>query len=327
MKNSQQFPPAAAPVEPVAPMQAMPANDLIDPQALPPWMTGSPNRPSQPGQPAPYNAPPLNGQGGLAGSSLLDMNALPDWLREAEQTQNGPGGGAQGPAPYQNGPINPPPSPGQTPSGPGNLAAASLIDMNALPGWLRSTESQQGFPANSDPSVSRPSPFGPPPRPESVRVPNRPRGEIGPHEQSEVAANVFSSMLGVASSAPYYPSQSMNDAFGPSQNPSGANFQAGSQFVPPDSQRDGINSASTTMPPGYAPSAGSGSLQGYQGGYPTGYAPEGAYSAGNQPNNSSNIPPGTMNSAPAPGQNSSGSKSSNSKRRSFLDTIREWFSR
>jgi hypothetical protein len=97
----------------------------------------------------------------------------------------------------------------------GTLSMGSLIDVNALPEWLRSStdtpQSQQGqnvtngqmdnrfTSSHSTPNYLNPS------RPENVRVPNRPRGENGVNEGSEVAANVFSSMLGVASNAPQYP--------------------------------------------------------------------------------------------------------------------------
>ena len=91
--------------------------------------------------------------------------------------------------------------------------------MNALPDWLRAAqdqgiEQQSGMPpiglahAGNVDNVGTRSNMPQPPRTENMRVPSRPRSEMAPHEQSEVAAaNVFSSMLGVASAVPSFPSQ------------------------------------------------------------------------------------------------------------------------
>src|SRR5207248_11411116 len=122
-------------------------------------------------------------------------------------------------------------------------------------------------------------------------VPSRPRGEMASHEQSEVAANVFSSMLGVASTAPSFSSQPPGQALGDSAG----------QSQPSMSQ----------MP----------QTQGY-----TGY--QGGYSMGNQsawpqqPASGSNMMPAM------PGQEQNVPPSaSKPARRGFLDTIRSWFSR
>ena len=177
------------------------ANDLLDQQALPPWMSdlgqgqgqAAPQGPSfPPAQANPQAWPPpientphvpaeaASDPSRLSAASLLDVSALPGWLREDEQKQGAPGGGT--------------------------LSAGSLLDPNSLPAWLRESESQppMGYPGTPPIHPMSPSPYGAP-RVESVRVPSRPRSEIAPQEQSEVAANVFSSVLGVASTAPYYP--------------------------------------------------------------------------------------------------------------------------
>src|SRR5260370_16578770 len=80
---------------------------------------------------------------------------------------------------------------------------------------MRSPETQQqaGMPpiGNARPVA------GSAPRIENARVPSRPRSEMVPLEESEVAANVFSSMLGVSSSAPnFHPAGTQWNA--PSQN-------------------------------------------------------------------------------------------------------------
>ena len=183
--------------------------------------------------------------------------------------------------------------------------------MNALPDWLRAPENPGMGPANtgnmgnvganSGAGGVRFNSFVPPqaPRAENMRVPSRPRGEIAPHEQSEVAANVFSSMLGVASTAPSFSSQPTGQAFGDSQASQG--FSAG-QSQP-------------SMP----------QMQGYMG-YQEGY---GGYPMGNQP--------AWPQQQPASGSNMGSGVSGQGQivppsaskpvKRGFLDTIRSWFSR
>ena len=116
---------------------------------------------------------------------MLDKNSLPTWIREGDQIQT-----------YGSG------QPGQAPSANSGLSGSSLIDANAVPGWLRSIDNQQQTNVQSMGNM-RPS-SGPTHHIENTPVPSRPRGEIVPQEQSEVAANVFSSLLGVSSSTPSF---------------------------------------------------------------------------------------------------------------------------
>ena len=311
-------PPVPPAVDPITPVQRMPAHDLVDQQALPPWLTGQTNAPEQPvrSPQAPQEHqqpmyPQASAQSGLAASSLLDMNALPGWLRENEPSQaQSPSSASPGSPPFA--------QPGQTqPSNTGNpLSAASLIDMNALPDWLRAPENlgmgrsnsaNMGNAGNVGNVGSKTGASGArfnssahpqAPRPENMRVPSRPRGEMAPHEQSEVAANVFSSVLGVASTAPSFSSQPPGQGFGDSQG-----FSAG-QSQPSMSQMPQTQ--------GY---------MGYQGGY-------GGYSMGNQPAGSQQPASGSNMMPAMPGQEQNVPPSaSKPARRGFLDTIRSWFSR
>ncbi|GAC1629480.1 MAG: hypothetical protein NVS4B11_28350 [Ktedonobacteraceae bacterium] len=248
------------------------------------------------------------GQAGFMASSLLDENSLPSWMREAErgaqeqratmpQPQQATWQAPQQPAMPQRGYEQPwqasqqqassppwqmpqqqqpayPPAPGGNAStqGPaGTLSMGSLIDMNALPEWLRSAaeaqQGQTGQPGNQQRSIgpNTMNSYGPPSRIENMRVPSRPRGEVGSNEGNEVAANVFASMLGVASNAPQYPAQ-------PQQGyPTYPNGQPMENTMPPD-QAQGMPNAQ-----GYA----SGQLgpQNYgQMGYPNGMQPgQGTY--------------------------------------------------
>lgn len=192
-------PPQSAPVQPPqsaplnAPQGPISGNDLIDPQALPPWMTNQP-----------ASAVPQPGQN-FDAASLIDAGALPSWMRDNHPQQASvPAFPAtppaqpvwQAPAPQElpfNGQMN-----GQPPVN--GLSAASLIDMNTLPDWLKTSDQQQGIPPS-------PTPFGGAGR-DNVRVPSRPRSGMGmgPQEDSAVAANAFLSVLGVAS-APNFPAQ------------------------------------------------------------------------------------------------------------------------
>jgi hypothetical protein len=310
--------------------QSFQAHELIDQQALPPWLGGQTNSPAQPDQAnqqsgSPYNYPasaPIppgqtNLSSGIGASSLLDMNSLPAWMRESEQGQ---GRG------YMQGQDTPPAHPGQPSSGNnsgGNLTAASLIDMNSLPGWLRSSEEDQGMQQESM-GNPRPAHFGTTPRVENIRVPSRPRAEMGPYDSSEVAANVFSSMLGVASSAPYFPSPGFPS--GSQQGFQGEQFQQ--QQGQPQMRQMPAPNPSGSMP--QMNNAAPGMQPGFSG---QGYAPTGqqGYSMVNQPGGSgqqlASNRAGMQSFSAGNGQRSNPSSSGTKPaRRGIIDTIRSWFS-
>jgi len=303
------------------PSHLLSAGDLIDRQSLPGWMTGQPNQPDPQQNQATWQRGPAstvspgrgdNGQQpGMAASSLLDMNALPAWLRDDQQAQ---------------GYANQAGQQGQMASN--GLAAGSLIDMNALPAWLRAADGQPQAMATGGnmPSAA----FGGPGRIESARVPSRPRAELIPPEQSEVAANVFSSMLGVASHSPYYPPSTPGGQQGfqnvPAQ-PSGSLFAP--QAMPPTGSPS-LYGSDQAMPSGAAgtyPGQGmtpggyaAGGYQAYQGGYQNAQNPYAAYPGGYQ---AQQIPQsGPYNAGQNAPMNQAGAKTG---KRSFLDTIREWF--
>jgi hypothetical protein len=281
-------PAAAAPPQPPAgaPGQPLNARDLIDPQQLPDWLRGQ----VQPQSQSQGNAADLTVGGAtrLNAASLLDMNALPAWLRDNQQepapaAQSAPWPPAGDPAAYPGRPQNP-----GAPAG--SLTAASLIDMNALPEWLRSGVN---LPSASEapgrlPEPPRPAAEGLAQRMESMRVPSRPRNETGVNEQNEAAANVFASLLGVASVAPSLPSTPGADPrYGPVPS-----FQT-QQITP--------------APP-----------------FPQSYAAP--YPGANQPQ----VPVSPPYAAPAsPLAAESGEQSPRQggrpPRRSFLDVIRSWF--
>lgn len=261
---------------------------------------------------------------GIAASSLLDANSLPQWMRE--NNQHG-----------QQGQQSPQSQYGQ--SGPGSgslLSAGSLIDMNSLPEWLRtaeqSTQNMYAQPASSSPSgasgvYGTPGGQGTAPRVESMRVPSRPRPEMAPLEQSEVAANVFSSMLGVASvsspypSAPgsgYAPAQQSFQAMPPSSPPAQGQFpssaapsfiQQGQQGFPmgvPPSQPSAPPSAYMAMPPA---TPAQGNMPNTYGGYQP---------VPMSPNAFQGLPPGEQ-------AQTAGTAGPKTARRGFLETIRGWF--
>jgi hypothetical protein len=216
------FPSPAGPAQPAAgPMNmsdpaGFSARDLVDQQALPSWMqqggqAGNAPNPAGSFEPVRSNDPAAQQGQGMAASSLLDMNSLPSWLREnGQQGQSGQGQASAAQAQ---------PAPNNT------VAASSFIDMNALPEWMGGPRGQTGKQpqVNAPTTSARPGPVGPP-RVENVRVPSRPRGDISASETSEVAANVFASMLGVASGAPNYPAQHQGG---------GQPYQQGPQGYPP----------------------------------------------------------------------------------------------
>ena len=245
------------------------AHELIDPQATPGWMDGQSNPPGY---------PPQDAQTRLAASSLLDPDSLPTWLRENEHAQG---------------------HPRQAPGEKGGLSGASLIDANVLPEWLRNADQQQaGMPPAGN---ARSAGYGVAPRAESVRVPSRPRAEMSPHEQSEAAANVFSSLLGVASTAPNIPFTGV-----PSPAPSGNAAPSQQAFQGGQYQGPQWNASYQQAGPGGVPAA-------------QGYNPY----VGSQPGMPPQPPPAY--GPPRAGQrsNSPGAKPA---RRGIIETIRSWFS-
>jgi len=330
-------PTSSAPVN--MPQGPIAGGDLIDPQALPQWMTNQPG-PATPAQGERFSA-----------SSLLDANALPPWMRDAGQQQPPvprapsfpPMPSAQA-APLPQGPVfnsqmpAGPAMPGQNASGqppqPSNgLSANSLIDMNALPDWLRPAEEQQRYPyPPPQPGMpAGPAPFGGPARAENMRVPSRPRSEmgIGPQEESSVAANVFSSVLGVASAAPLFPAQAPGPFSAPPQpvNSGGpaplAQVMPQAQGIPPAMQGNLFAQGTPggqgmgAYPPYPVPPTPGQPPAGYQGGMNMGALPGGTLSF---PGNG----PGAQPGQPAAKEPAKPMKPA---RRSIFDALRDWLSR
>ena len=298
------------------------AENLIQPDDLPDWMKSLPQSPqpfvpqnnvwgdaqSQASQlransftPNPaYNNSPLPPQSfqeessGLNASSLLDTNSLPTWLREGDQIQTY--GSSQS---------------GQASSASSGLAGSSFVDANAVPGWLRSLDDQQQTNLQSMGNM-RPHASGIPPRIENTRVPSRPRGEIVPQEQSEVAANVFSSVLGVSSSAPYFPPTEAGSQWqAPAQEATfpSQGFQNG-QPQPPT----GMQWNAPVQPPG---ATGGSQAQAYNsGGRNVSYT--------GMPQQPQQLPngPGMPMASQQSNMNVSHPKPA---KRGFLETIRSWF--
>lgn len=303
------------------------ASDLIDRQSLPPWMVSNqqvpPPHPAPatwqgnppPIVPAPVNPapPPMNGQGGpqsgLSVSSLLDVNSLPPWLREEQQGQ----------------------------AGSSNMSAGSLIDVNALPSWLRAVDGQPQGQQGQQAGRNAPTPYGSAPRVESARVPVRPRAEMMPPDQSEAAANVFSSVLGVASVSPQYPASpaaNQQNFAGAPNGPSGAYYP--SQQASPMAAPSMLNNEQAVPPgAGVAPWPAQGTIPGsYAGNYAnanpnSGPMMQNPYVAQQGQSMPPQSPSSVMQAGTFQGgQNSQAYAAGASARpgkRSFLDTIREWF--
>lgn len=342
----------AAPSSPAAPLSA---GSLVEPDSLPGWLTGRPTIPqsmqqsmqsrampfdNRPGQTsgaqadfasrATWQAPVEQGnrqdyrqdfrqdyangddRPGIAASSLLDVNTLPQWMRN----------------------DSPMSSMSSTPDQAGQrannrLVPGSLIDMESLPAWLRSTDQPQ---QHRYPQVNQMSPTSGPysipavgqvQRPDTMRVPNRPRAEMAPLEQSEVAANVFSSILGVSYNASSMPVgqpgtyAGTQQAFQPQASPQGQ------QYAP----------APAPAPPAYAgpftQHGEGGYLQAGQQGLQASNMPGeyGGYGGGNYGNGYVGTPQGAApyqmpGSSPETMTSNTGAKPA---RRGFLETIREWF--
>lgn len=299
MKGAQGSEPQNGP----APTQAgFSAGELIDQRSLPQWMQ------EQPGQqktgPLPARGVPVNGSGqvldmgvsrasteGMPASTFIEMDSLPPWMREGELGST-PEMGAQG-----------------------RMAAGSFIDQSALPQWMRNAENEQtGMAASA----------GSPARGEGIRVPGRPRTEAGTQEQSEAAANVFSSMLGVAASSPVVPGQAPASNLAVTQG----------QWVPPQAlppqSLPGWQSPSpseTGVPPQtwYAPAQGAAASALPP---PTTYAPGGRVGTPAGMQHPGFPPTERAGSALAPGIGSASSgrtPATDTRKKGFFDAIREFF--
>ncbi len=278
------------------------ANELLDMNSMPTWMREGAQIP-QPSQPAaPYPAQ------GLPAGGLLDMNSMPTWMREGAQN------GAQGPQITDQG-----------------MAAGSLVDLNSMPAWMR----------NSDPGLTGSSNAGGRPGQVPARpVPSRPRNEASTQEQSEVAANVFSSMLGVAASTPTLPGQEYNfpNNMGGAQGQPGQPQPPFQQPQPPSWQQAGMPQShqgaapvwqmSDITPPSnpnaYPPAAQAGVMGAM--GYPQNTEqPAWSYSATDRGTLgvSSGAGAGYYNPNPNPGN----AQNTEPKKKGFFDSIRDFFSK
>jgi hypothetical protein len=216
----------------------------------------------------------------------------------------------------------------------GTLSAASFIDKNALPDWLRAdAELKQASQAGSTSTAQvqdgggpqlgpRGAPYSVPPRSaENVRVPSRPRSEMGLPESSEVAANVFASMLGVASAAPQIPYQGQGMPLG--------------QRSPQQETRSDMSPAQGGVPGPMSTISPMPSQQGPQGYVPGGY--NSAYHGNVQANAGMGMPPAMMSPQGQPGNMGPmptepgvmEEQKSNTKpaRRNLFEAIRHWLFR
>ncbi len=341
------------------PSQGFSARDLVDQQSLPSWMKQQGGTGSLPAQP---------GAGGtISPSSLVDVNSMPPWLQESTRQEQKSGslppvqanspwqppmqGGAmqqpsfspmqQGSPVWQSASPQIPPTPGMNnaPVQGGGLSASSFIDPNALPQWLRSTAEQQNqlgsAMASQRPAATPRSGYSAPPRVDNVRVPSRPRGEINPNEGNEAAANVFASMLGVASTTPNFPGSPPAQGYG-MQGGSFGQGMPGSPFSPMQGtpSANNIPGQVAGAPPGFNNPQG---MQGQQAqGYASGGFNNGMYQAGNQ--GQGNYPAGNaFLGAPQYPANSSGTgnlgigtdgeqkTSMKPAKKGLFDMIRDWF--
>jgi hypothetical protein len=338
--------PQTPPVQGYTPDQGFSAHDLIDQQAMPAWMQGAQGS-------GPQNRP-VPTQAGFSAGELIDQRSLPQWMQEqSAQEQTGPipargvpvNGGGQvmemGQASSEGMPASTFIDMGSLPAwmregeqgsapgiaGQGRMAAGSLIDQSSLPQWLRNAENEQTGMAASASAAGHT-------RGEGIRVPGRPRGEASPQEQSEAAANVFASMLGVAASAPVIPGQMPASNLGVAQ---GQPFPPPPQFPAPQvlpdwqspapSPADRGGQAQTWRAPGQVSSAGVALT-------PQAYPPGGQMgmqlqaSRGEQLSYTGFSPTERAGSALAPGIGSTSSGralATDTKKKGFFDAIREFF--
>ena len=283
------------------------AGDLIDQRSVPKWMQDQQGQAKS--DPISALGVPVNGSGqmtglgqgieggeGMPASTLLDMNSMPAWMREGEQ-------GAQQ-------------------SGPG-MAAGSLIDVGGLPAWMRNSE-------NTPPNAGMPAQNIGQARSEGIRVPSRPRTDAGTQEQSEAAANIFASMLGVAASAPVMPGQSQT----PLNNLGVAQGQPGqypqpqvSQASIPGWQSPQPQAAQSAQPQGWQMAGASPIPNAYTPGGQAGSMPPRASMPGqaSYPGLAGTNTPGTGAALGVGSNNNGQAQATDAKKKGFFDAIREFF--
>lgn len=312
-------PPSSLPASPTAAASAAPglsfsAHDLIDEKSLPSWMQSPaekngaqvPHTPQGFQPPAdvrnivptassplpPPATPPASqgGQPGLAASSLLDMDALPQWLREGGAQSSGNMG-----VPQARGGVSPNGPAAQAASVPqenGRVSASSFIDMNALPNWLRASDGSELGP--SVPSGPGNSPYNSAAntslRADNMRVPSRPRGEVNQTETSELAANVFASMLGVASSTPNFPGPQTPQASSPQHPAAQGNPVNPSQSPQSPVQSSPYGQSNSAVAYGQLNQAGQTSLSGQGQGYAANPYSQMSQAGLQQPGSQTNVP-------------------------------------
>ena len=315
------------------------AGELIDGQSVPTWMQEQPGQ-AKAGSTSAMGVP-VNGSGQMAGmsqgtisgegmpaSTLLDTNSMPTWMREGEQGTSQPGSGMSAgslidkdglPAWMREDEQS-----GKPQAGAG-MAAGSLIDKGGLPAWMRE-QSGAGQPQSANA-----------PRNEGMRVPSRPRSDTGMLAQSDEAANIFSSMLGVAASAPVIPGQAPIDNNNPgvaqmptiqypqqqqTPNPVIPGWQTPPQTPPQAAQPQPWQMANpapaSPTPTAYAQGSQANSLSGMQA--QTSMSGQVSYPgqmASNMPGNGS-----ALGVASGP---SSASQATDTKKKGFFDSIRDFF--
>jgi hypothetical protein len=313
--------------QPVQPGLLSPSS-LIDQNALPSWMAQQSG--SQPNISSPNNGRQSVQPGSLSPSSLIDQNALPAWMQEDGNAPSRVPSPPVQPSPSWQVPAQPSmQSPlAQNSAGPnGALAASSFIDNNSLPDWMRSGAGQPS--SNIQPQQPQSSQLGVysgPPHVENMRVPSRPRGEVNPNDGSEVAANVFASMLGVTSTAPQLPPSSSAQApYGQQQpgqySPSQSLQQNPSMGGP--GQMPSYNNAAGMAQQGSMPNAGAPGMnqQGYaSGSYGVGYASNPANRSSLGVPSPGVMPPQSYNAA----SSAQADDQKSSKKRGLVDTLLGW---
>ena len=195
---------------------------------------------------------------------------------------------------------------------------------------LRPTEDQrQNATQQPGPGVAngpRQATFGVPPRPDNMRVPSRPRGEMGPREESEVAANVFASMLGVASSAPNYPAPS-SQSQSPYQQP-GAPGNLAQPYMAPPTNQSGMPSPGNYAGPGMGTIPNTPNIPPNM---PQGYTPGNSYGRSYQSGTSGSpssagmaYAPNSTASTPAQRAADAANDQKKAKKRGLFGAILEW---
>jgi hypothetical protein len=193
------------------------------------------------------------------------------------------------------------------------MAASSLVDLNAMPSWMR-----EGDALKSQAQAQAAQHAQGQQRFDGPLVPSRPRAEAVPQTgQSEAAASMFASMLGVSASSPNFPAQEAPQKQGQSAQSVLPGWQSPQSPPPQTPVASNQGPKPIRMPDIPANGNVSAPYQAVRGQDSMGSPSASAYASSPTANDSHRYGTGTAGNGQAQGEEA--------KKKGFFDSIRDFF--